>query len=118
LGRCDALCAGVGRHVPPPPTSAALIVQFRQALAIFNGIVNSEPLRKLVAKLVKMPAYINYAQLKLHPTWNPLRANPHFEAIVGLEAPRKHHILTCVWLVISEPCSLYRSYSCDLDTSL
>src|SRR5438477_10824433 len=43
---------------------------------------------ELVQKLVTMPSYINYARLKLHPLWSPLRGNPLFEKIVNSLAPR------------------------------
>jgi|SRR5437588_7365408 len=36
----------------------------------------------------------------------------------AFEAKRKRQIPKHVWLLIGEPCSLYRSYSCDLDASL
>jgi tetratricopeptide (TPR) repeat protein len=44
---------------------------------------------ELLQKLVAMPGYINYARLKLHPMWNPLRGDPRFEKIVASLAPRK-----------------------------
>src|SRR6184192_1936631 len=37
----------------------------------------------LLQQLVAMPSYINYARLKFHPFWKPLRGNPRFEAIVA-----------------------------------
>jgi TolB-like protein/Tfp pilus assembly protein PilF len=40
-------------------------------------------------KLVSMPSYINYARLKLHPMWNPLRGDPRFEKIVASLAPKE-----------------------------
>ncbi|PYL00215.1 MAG: hypothetical protein DME32_11340 [Verrucomicrobia bacterium] len=42
----------------------------------------------LLQKLVAMPSYINYARLKLHPLWKPLRGKPRFEAIVTSLAPK------------------------------
>jgi TolB-like protein/Tfp pilus assembly protein PilF len=42
----------------------------------------------LLQKLVAMPSYINYARLKFHPLWKPLRGNPRFEAIVASLAPK------------------------------
>jgi hypothetical protein len=29
-----------------------------------------------------MPGYTNYARLKLHPLWTPLRGDPRFDKIV------------------------------------
>ena len=43
---------------------------------------------ELLQKLVTMPSYVNYARLKLHPMWNPLRGDPRFEKIVNSLAPK------------------------------
>ena len=43
---------------------------------------------ELVQKLVTMPSYLNYARLKLHPLWSPLRGDPRFEKIVASLAPK------------------------------
>ena len=43
---------------------------------------------ELVQKLVTMPSYINYARLKFHPLWSPLRGDPRFERIVNSLAPK------------------------------
>jgi len=42
----------------------------------------------LVQKLLTMPGYTNYARLKLHPLWSPLRGDPRFEKIVASLAPK------------------------------
>jgi tetratricopeptide (TPR) repeat protein len=42
----------------------------------------------LLQKLVAMPSYINYARLKFHPLWKPLRGNPQFEQIVASLGPK------------------------------
>jgi TolB-like protein len=44
---------------------------------------------ELVQKLVTMPGYTNYARLKLHPLWSPLRGDPRFEKIVNSLAPTR-----------------------------
>ncbi len=43
---------------------------------------------ELLQKLAAMPDYVNYARLKLHPMWNPLRGDPRFEKIVNSLAPK------------------------------
>ena len=43
---------------------------------------------ELLQKLVTMPGYINYARLKLHPMWDPLRGDPRFQKIVNSLAPK------------------------------
>ena len=44
---------------------------------------------EVLQKLVSMPSYINYARLKFHPLWKPLRGNPQFEKIVASFAPKE-----------------------------
>jgi TolB-like protein len=39
-------------------------------------------------KLTAMPSYINYARLKFHPLWKPLRGDPRFEKVVASLAPK------------------------------
>ena len=43
---------------------------------------------EVLQKLVTMPGYTNYARLKLHPMWNPLRGDPRFQKIVNSLAPK------------------------------
>src|SRR5437868_8940865 len=45
---------------------------------------------EVLQKLVSMPSYINYARLKFHPLWKPLRGNPKFENIVTSLGPKAH----------------------------
>ena len=46
---------------------------------------------EVLQKLVSIPSYINYARLKFHPLWKPLRGNPRFEKIVASLAPKAHN---------------------------
>ena len=43
---------------------------------------------EVLEKLVTMPGYTNYARLKLHPMWNPLRGDRRFQKIVNSLAPK------------------------------
>ena len=43
---------------------------------------------ELVQKLLTMPGYTNYARLKFHPLWAPLRGDPRFDKIVSSLAPK------------------------------
>jgi TolB-like protein/Tfp pilus assembly protein PilF len=43
---------------------------------------------ELVQKLLTMPGYTNYARLKLHPLWAPIRSDPRFDKIVESLAPK------------------------------
>jgi tetratricopeptide (TPR) repeat protein len=44
---------------------------------------------EMLQKLTSMPSYINYARLKFHPLWKPLRGDPRFEKIVASLAPKE-----------------------------
>jgi len=36
----------------------------------------------------KLPGYLSYGQLRLHPDWDPLRGDPRFDKIVASLAPK------------------------------
>ena len=42
-----------------------------------------------IAATLRVPSTISYGTLKLHPYWDPLRGDPHFEKIVGDLAPKQ-----------------------------
>jgi TolB-like protein len=43
---------------------------------------------EVLQKLLTMPGYTNYARLKFHPLWAPLRGDPRFDKIVASLAPK------------------------------
>jgi len=43
---------------------------------------------KQLDKAAKLPSYLSYGQLRLHPIWDPLRGDPRFEKIVASLAPK------------------------------
>jgi TolB-like protein/class 3 adenylate cyclase/Tfp pilus assembly protein PilF len=43
---------------------------------------------KRLDEAVKLPGYLSYGQLRLHPIWEPLRGDPRFEKIVASLAPK------------------------------
>ena len=42
---------------------------------------------KQLAIAARIPGYLSYGQLRLHPYWDPLRGDPRFEKIVASLAP-------------------------------
>ncbi len=42
-----------------------------------------------IAATLAVPADLGYGQLRLHPYWDPLRGDPHFEKIVASLAPKE-----------------------------
>jgi TolB-like protein/Tfp pilus assembly protein PilF len=55
---------------------------------VYTWTNESDRAIELLQKLAAMPSYVNYARLKLHPMWNPLRGDPRFEKIVNSLAPK------------------------------
>jgi len=55
---------------------------------VYTWIGEHDRAIEVLQKLVSMPSYVNYARLKLHPMWNPLRGDPRFEKIVASLAPK------------------------------
>jgi tetratricopeptide (TPR) repeat protein len=43
-----------------------------------------------VTATLKVPGGLSYGQLRLHPSWDALRGDPHFEKIVADLAPTNH----------------------------
>ena len=43
---------------------------------------------KRLKEVAKLPSYLSYGQLRLHPDWDPLRGDPRFEKIVASLAPK------------------------------
>jgi len=39
-------------------------------------------------KATKLPSYLSYGQLRLHPIWDPLRRDPRFDKVVASLAPK------------------------------
>ena len=43
---------------------------------------------KQLDKAAKLPSYLSYGQLRLHPIWDPFRGDPRFDKIVASLAPK------------------------------
>jgi len=41
-----------------------------------------------LAIAARIPGYLSYGELRLHPYWDPLRGDPRFEKIVASLAPK------------------------------
>ena len=41
-----------------------------------------------LAIAARVPSYLSYGELRLHPVWDPLRGDPRFEKIVASLAPK------------------------------
>jgi tetratricopeptide (TPR) repeat protein len=43
---------------------------------------------KRLAQAARLPGFLSYGQLRLHPIWDPLRGDPRFDKIVAFLAPK------------------------------
>ena len=55
---------------------------------VYTWSNDPDPAIEQLQKLTAMPSYINYARLKFHPLWKPLRGNPRFEKLVASLGPK------------------------------
>ena len=44
-----------------------------------------------LTRALQLPGHLNYGGLRLSPSWDPLRGDPRFEAIVASLAPKEVH---------------------------
>jgi len=61
-----------------------------QYLAIIYAWTGEKDLAlEQLAIVARIPGYLSYGQLRLHPYWDPLRGDPRFEKIVASLAPKE-----------------------------
>jgi TolB-like protein/Tfp pilus assembly protein PilF len=54
---------------------------------IYAWIGNKDLAIEQIAALQRVPNYLSYGMLKLHPQWDDLRGDPRFEQLVAAQAP-------------------------------
>ncbi len=81
-----------GRHAVEllPVTKDAIIGPLLvQNLALIYAWTGEKDLAlEQLAIAARIPGYLSYGQLRLHPYWDPLRGDPRFEKIVASLAPK------------------------------
>jgi tetratricopeptide (TPR) repeat protein len=81
-----------GRHavqLMPVSKSAIegpLLIKYLAVIYAWTG--EKDRALKRLGEAVKLPGFISYGQLRLHPYWDSLRGDPRFEKIVALLAPK------------------------------
>ena len=74
-----------------PVTKDAIIgpklVQYLSLIYAWTG--EKDLALEQLAVAARIPGYLSYGQLRLHPDWDSLRGDPRFEKIVASLAPRK-----------------------------
>ena len=73
-----------------PVTKDAIIgAQLVQNLALIYAWAGEKDLAfEQLAIAARIPGYLSYGELRLHPRWDPLRGDPRFEEIVASLAPK------------------------------
>jgi tetratricopeptide (TPR) repeat protein len=73
-----------------PVTKDAIIgpklVQYLSLIYAWTG--EKDRALEQLAVAARIPGYLSYGQLRLHPDWDPLRADPRFDKIVASLAPK------------------------------
>ena len=64
----------------------ALLVRNLAIIYAWSG--QKDPALEQLATAAKLPGYLSYGQLHLHPLWDPLRDDPRFDKIVASLAPK------------------------------
>lgn len=64
----------------------SLLVQYLALIYAWTGETDLALEQLNVA--TKLPGYLSYGQLRLHPYWDPLRGDPRFQKIVASLAPK------------------------------
>jgi serine/threonine-protein kinase len=64
----------------------ALLVQYLAAIYAWTG--EKDLAFEQLSVATKLPGYLSYGQLRLHPYWDSLRGDPRFEKIVASLAPK------------------------------
>jgi tetratricopeptide (TPR) repeat protein len=64
----------------------ALLVQYLAIINAWSG--EKDAALEQLSAVAKLPGYLSYGQLRLHPYWDPLRGDPRFDAIVASLAPK------------------------------
>ncbi|MEP7015877.1 MAG: adenylate/guanylate cyclase domain-containing protein [Verrucomicrobiota bacterium] len=64
----------------------ALLVQHLAIIYAASG--KKDAAFEQLSAAAKLPGYLSYGQLRLHPYWDPLRGDPRFEEIVASLAPK------------------------------
>jgi tetratricopeptide (TPR) repeat protein len=63
-----------------------LLIKYLALIYVWTG--EKDRALKRLDKAAKLPNYLSYGQLRLHPIWDPLRGDPRFEKIVVSLAPK------------------------------
>jgi TolB-like protein/class 3 adenylate cyclase/Tfp pilus assembly protein PilF len=68
------------------PVEGPLLIKYLALIYAWTG--EKDRAFKRLDQAVKLPGFLNYGDLRLHPRWDPLRGDPRFEKIVASLAPK------------------------------
>jgi len=64
----------------------ALLIRYLAVIYAWTG--EKDRALKGLDEAAKIPSFLSYGELRLHPRWDPLRGDPRFEKIVASLAPK------------------------------
>jgi hypothetical protein len=63
--------------------------QLVQYLALIYAWISEKDLAvEQLAIAARIPGFLSYGELRLHPRWDPLRGDPRFDKVVASLAPK------------------------------
>jgi hypothetical protein len=82
--------AELGRQILTSAKDAIIGSLLVQNLALIYALTGEKDLAfEQLAVAAKLPSFLSYGELRLHPYWDSLRGDPRFEEIVASLAPKK-----------------------------
>jgi tetratricopeptide (TPR) repeat protein len=67
--------------------NGVLVLQYLAVVYAWSG--EKERALEQIRKLMNMPGFLSYGQLRLDPYWDPLQGDPRFQKIISSLAPKK-----------------------------
>ncbi len=64
----------------------ALLIRYLAVIYAWTG--EKDRALERLDEAAKLPSYLSYGELLLHPRWDPLRGDPRFDKIVASLAPK------------------------------
>jgi serine/threonine protein kinase/Tfp pilus assembly protein PilF len=73
--------------VAKDPFNGAQMIEYFSVIAAWTG--EKDLAIEQLKAAIRIPGFVSYGRLKLHPFWDPLRGDPRFEKIVASLAPKE-----------------------------
>ena len=79
--------------LPVTKDSAIGAVLLKNLALIYAWADEKDPALEQLSIAAKLPGFLSYGELRLHPKWDPLRGDPRFEKIVASLGPNNQWMM-------------------------